>query len=217
MERIAQAVGSNPSANPADSAQNSWAKIVAASRSQVNTKLDFYEPHVVNGKKIIVPPEEVRMEGSTFWRNCLVGHFIGSKPAFPVVSSITKKLWINEGLQEVIAQENGFIFFLFSSAQGVADILDRGPWFIAGRYLVLKKWERNLNLSAEAAVTRVPVWALLYNVPVELWTPKGLSYIASAIGKPLFADSTTIARRRLSYARVCIELEAGIPLVEEVV
>ena len=145
-----------------------------------------------------------------------MGHFVGKRPAFPVVSSIAKKLWIKEGIQDVIAQENGFIFFLFSSAEGMEAILDRGPWFIAGRYLVLKKWERNLNLSAEASVTKVPVWALLYNVSVQLWTPKGLSYIASALGKPLFADSTTVARKRLNYARVCVEIEAGKQLLEEV-
>ena len=59
------------------------------------------------------------------------------------------------------------------------------------------------------------MWVLLYNVPVEYWTPKGLSYISSAIGKPLFADSTTLSRRRLNYARVCVEIEASAKLIEE--
>ena len=53
-------------------------------------------------------------------------------------------------------------------------------------------------------------------MPVELWTPKGLSYIASAIGKPLFANSTTLARKRLTFARVCIEVEAGVQMAEEI-
>ena len=125
---------------------------------------------------------------------------MGNRPAFPVVSSIAKKLWIKERLQEVIAQVNGFILFMF----------------IAGRFLVLKKWERNLNLSVEASVPILLVWALLYNVPVEFWTPKGLSYIASAIGQPLFADTTTLSRKRLTFARVCIEVEAGAPMTEEI-
>ena len=66
------------------------------------------------------------MEGSLYWTNYLVGHFVGNIPAFLVVSSIAKKLWIKEGLQEVIAQENGFIF-LFSTTEGMKAILDRGP------------------------------------------------------------------------------------------
>ena len=44
----------------------SWANIVEASRTQVNTKLDFFEPLVVNGKPVVVPLEEVRLEGSVF-------------------------------------------------------------------------------------------------------------------------------------------------------
>ena len=98
---------------------------------------------------------------------------------------------------------------MFAAEDGMNAILERGPWFITGRFLVLKKWERNHNLSAEATVSKIPVWALLYNVPVEYWTPKGLSYISSAIGKPLFADSTNLSRKRLNFARVCVEIEAG--------
>ena len=158
----------------------------------------------------------MRLEGSLFWRNYLVGHFVGPRPAFQVVNSVAKSLWSKDGLQEVIAQANGYSFFKFSEAKGVTSILERGSWFIAGRVIVLKKWERNLNLSEEAAVNRIPIWILLYNVPVELWTQKGLSYIASAAGTPLFADSATLSRKRLSYARVCIEINAGAQLVEEI-
>ena len=95
----------------------------------------------------------------------------------------------------MIAQENGFIFVMFSAVDGMKTILERGPWFIAGHFLADKKWERKLNLSAEASVTKIQVWALLYNVPVEFWTPKGLCYIASALGKPLFATQLLCLRR----------------------
>ena len=171
---------------------------------------------MINGKQIVAPPEEVQLEGSSYWQNYLVGHFVGQRPAFLVVSSIAKSLWSKDGLQEVIAQANGYIFFKFLEAKGVNAVLEHGLWFIAGRFLVLKKWEQNLNLSEAAAVTKIPIWVLLYDVPVELWTPKGLSYIASAAGTPLFADTTTVSRKRLSYARVCIEIEAGAELIEEI-
>ena len=50
----------------AEPSQPSWAQIVEASTKPVITKLDFFEPLMVNGKLIIAPPEEVRSEGSTF-------------------------------------------------------------------------------------------------------------------------------------------------------
>ena len=105
----------------------SWAQIIDATRNQVTTKLDFFEPHVINGKPMVVPPEEVRLEGSTFWKNCLVGHFVGKRQAFPAVASLAKSLWNKFGLQEVIAQANGFIFFMFAAEEGMTVVLERGP------------------------------------------------------------------------------------------
>ncbi|KAF7129811.1 hypothetical protein RHSIM_Rhsim10G0103700 [Rhododendron simsii] len=35
---------------------------------------------------------------------------------------------------------------------------------------------------------------------------EGLSYIASAIGKPLYADEMTESARRISYAKICVEV-----------
>ena len=66
---------------------------------------------------------------------------------------------------------------------------------------------RNVQQTDEnIRIQRVPVWVKLYNVPLEYWTVKGLSCVASAIGIPLHADLTTLLRKRLSYARVCVEI-----------
>ncbi|GAV92797.1 DUF4283 domain-containing protein [Cephalotus follicularis] len=55
----------------------------------------------------------------------------------------------------------------------------------------------------------IPVWVKLTNVPAELWTRPGLSYIASALGVPLCMDAATAAGNRLSFARVCVEMKAN--------
>ena len=54
----------------------------------------------------------------------------------------------------------------------------------------------------------------MYNVPVELWTAAGLSYLASAVGEPLYADSLTESKRRLNLARICVLIDAAKPLVK---
>ena len=91
-----QTIGTSSSAEEegGGGSKSSWAQIVAASSSQVNTKLEYYEPLLINGKQIVAPPEEVRLEGSSYWQNCLVGQFVGQRPAFPVVRSIAKSLGI---------------------------------------------------------------------------------------------------------------------------
>ncbi|KAG5531569.1 hypothetical protein RHGRI_026246 [Rhododendron griersonianum] len=46
-----------------------------------------------------------------------------------------------------------------------------------------------------------------FNADGEYWTEEGLSYLASAIGKPLYADEMTEATSRISYARICVEVD----------
>ena len=46
-----------------------WVEILAVTISQVNIKLDYFEPLVINGKPMVAPPEEVRSEGSIHMKN----------------------------------------------------------------------------------------------------------------------------------------------------
>ena len=46
----------------------------------------------------------------------------------------------------------------------------------------------------------------IHNPPLKEWSLKGISVIASQIGRPLHADPMTNDRSRLGYARVCVEV-----------
>ncbi|XP_039020658.1 uncharacterized protein LOC120152524 [Hibiscus syriacus] len=65
-------------------------------------------------------------------------------------------------------------------------------------------------------LSRMPVWIQLYNIPLELFSRKGLSYIASAIGKPLHMDSITASRERLEFAGVCVEISVDSKIPDSV-
>ena len=73
---------------------------------------------------------------------------------------------------------------------------------------------KGLKMNKES-INRIHVWTQLHNVLVEYWTSKGLSYVASVVGVPLYADEATENFRRINYARKCIELDASHPLVKE--
>ena len=59
------------------------------------------------------PPEEVGKQGSLEWQTCLVGYFIEKRLPFSSFNFIAHKLWDNQGLLEVLANDNGFYFFKF--------------------------------------------------------------------------------------------------------
>ncbi|KAK3222001.1 hypothetical protein Dsin_009026 [Dipteronia sinensis] len=79
--------------------------------------------------------------------------------------------------------------------------------------VILKKWHPKLILT-KASYSKILVWVKLFNIPNEYWIEKGLSRIASAVGKPLYADSLTESMKRISYARICIEIDATYDLVD---
>ncbi|XP_028069052.1 uncharacterized protein LOC114271647 [Camellia sinensis] len=99
-------------------------------------------------------------------------------------------LWKNKGLKEVLANGEGFIFFIFESPTCCSEVLKRGPWYIGVFYLILKKWTRMMRLTKDK-IQKVPVWVKFFNVPMEYWDSDGLSRIASAVGIPLFMDHLT--------------------------
>jgi hypothetical protein len=134
-------------------------------------------------------------DGCEFWKSTLVGHFVGQKLPYPVVNSIANRIWISYGLSEVLSSDNSFFIFNFDSVDHATNVLERAPWNMANRPLVLKRWQPNMQFLKDD-LARVPVWVRLYNVPLEYWTIKGLSCVASAIGVPLHADHTTLLRKR---------------------
>lgn len=47
-------------------------------------------------------------------------------------------------------------------------------------------------------------------IPLELWIVKGLSYIASALGKPLYSDKVIEDTFRIDFTIVCIEFDLAM-------
>ena len=193
----------------------SWAdRLKGSSFHTARTKLKYYEPKMEDSIPVVAPPPEVEEEGSRKWADCLIGNLLDTKLPFAVVRSILHKIWARFGLLDVIPHGAGFFIFRFSQPSAAKDVLEGGPWLISGRHLFLRWWSPGFSWQKEN-VSKVPVWVQFQNVPMEFWTSEGLSYIGSAVGVPLYADSSTEACTRMNFARLCIEIDASKPLVHE--
>ncbi|XP_039041212.1 uncharacterized protein LOC120179791 [Hibiscus syriacus] len=94
----------------------------------------------------------------------------------------------------------------FGSLQKLVEIV-WGKSTTKHKALVLRKWEPNLK-CLDFNLERMLVWIQLFNVPLELFSRKGISYIASALGMPLYMDSITASKERLEFTKVCVKVEA---------
>lgn len=169
-----------------------WTEVLASSTVDAkNTHMSLsYRPPQIQGSRVVVcSPQEVEDNGCEQWCDCVVGYFL-DKVAFPVVKNIVMRIWENFGIYDVLANDQGFFFFRFAQEGAHRKIMESGPCHIAGKLMILKKWRPQTVLQTEQ-MSSIPVWVHFSNVPLEFWNAEGLSYIASAIGKPLYADART--------------------------
>ncbi|GAV85207.1 DUF4283 domain-containing protein/zf-CCHC_4 domain-containing protein, partial [Cephalotus follicularis] len=94
--------------------------------------------------------------------------------------------------------------------------LENGSWDVWGYHLAVRKWSKDMVLALEDCKS-IPIWIKLTRIPVQYWTMLGLSYIASVLGKPLHMDANTTKRYALSFARVCIDMEATSAFPDNIV
>ena len=43
----------------------------------------------------------------------------------------------------------------------------------------------------DLSLKEIPIWIKILHLPIEYWNATCLSYIASGVGKPLFANANT--------------------------
>ncbi|GAV87229.1 DUF4283 domain-containing protein, partial [Cephalotus follicularis] len=170
--------------------------------------LSFHEPKLVNGVCVVEPPDKVFELGVKEWSNALVGYFVGKRIPFKIVKEYLEKKWRKWGGVSVIIGDNGTFLFKFDNSAARDLVLSNAPWEVWGAYLALRRWEEGMSLSKDS-FSSILVWVKLYNVPSDLWTKTGLSYVASALGVPLCMDAATTAGNCLSFARVCVEMKAS--------
>ncbi|XP_039026259.1 uncharacterized protein LOC120159770 [Hibiscus syriacus] len=152
-------------------------------------------------------------EGILKWRYALVGQFIGSPPNFGTLQKVIELMWGKIAPVKVSLAGSNLFVFSFVNASARDWVLENGPWHVQHRPIFLRKWEPNMR-ELHFDLLQMPIWIQLYNITLELFSRKGLSYIASAIGKPLHTDSITASRERLEFAQVCVEISADSKVPE---
>ncbi|KAF5194056.1 hypothetical protein FRX31_016361 [Thalictrum thalictroides] len=182
-----------------------WAKLIRKDQGQ-NTEIDLiqYKPEYVDG--IAKCPLDILAKGEEEWNDYLVGFFIGRRLPYPMVKEALSKQWKLKGSYEVATDEDYF-YFKFVNEEDKRQVIEQGPIFIAGRIFVVKPWS-NVVDSQRKQIKSIPLWVIIHGIPKKLWTKEGLSYVGSLIGKPICSDEATAKKTRLSFAKICVEVES---------
>lgn len=150
-------------------------------------------------------------EGS--WNHCLIGHFLDGKMELPLLKATARTVWKDDLLS--VKEIGSRFLFEFKDEAAKLKALEDGPHFFSRRFLVLQNWKRML-LPTKDQPSKIPAWIKILKLPLEFWTAECFSKIASTIGKPLHVDQATAKKLRLDYARICVEIDAGTELPDDV-
>jgi len=133
---------------------------------------------------------------------------------YHTVNLIATRAWKNHGLENVMVTAGGFMIFRFNTEAAMQGVLEKGPWMFGGKAIILQQWHPHFVFDKNK-ISKLPVWIRLHGLPFPLWSKAGLSLIASMAGRPLSCDEQTYNCTRLDYARVCIEIDAALPLIHQ--
>ncbi|KAJ4823183.1 hypothetical protein Tsubulata_015123 [Turnera subulata] len=202
-----------PAALPTVSTPHTWASVAKGTSLH---PLQFITPIYAADSNVIQIPNDLLELGRKKYSRCLIGQFMGKPPKLGLIQAMAAKLWGRQGPIFAAPYKEELYLFQFPTDSSLSRALHGGPWHIGGIPLFLRKWDVNIQpLDFSASI--IPVWVHLKLVPFELMTKEGLSYLASAIGKPLHMnqDCSTL----LSFDRVTVRIDVDYskPLLNELV
>ncbi|GJR87831.1 RNA-directed DNA polymerase, eukaryota, reverse transcriptase zinc-binding domain protein [Tanacetum coccineum] len=103
--------------------------------------------------------------------------------------------------EDITDFNNGVYFMKFNIDEGLDFIVNNGPWMVKNKPLIVQKWDINVCLD-KTDPDIIPLWVKICNVPIEAWTVKGISALASKVGKPLVMDNVTASMCKVGIGRV---------------
>ena len=114
---------------------------------------------------IVAPLVNAFDEGSSRWKNCLIGQFVGNCPNFSLIQLVANIFWGEKGFVHVTLVERNLYLFHFHDPNTRDWILESGPWHIKNNTLILRKWESGLSCQSYQIINSL----LRFIFMVSLW------------------------------------------------
>ena len=154
-------------------------------------------------------PDEVVVNANPLWEDFLIGKFLDTAPHNARIHAIVNKIWREGGkgqpveVHEVDATTKKF---RVPDPAMRTRILRRGMWNIGNIPLVVTKWTPD-ELKEKPEVQSIPMWVYLKNVPMNMFSWKGLSFITSAVGHPVKLHPETASCSNFKVAKIFVKAD----------
>lgn len=170
-----------------------------------------------DGTPVIQAPESVLLQTSELWKDHVVAHFHGRRPSAEKIIVDLNPVWGKFGRITVRTVSDTCVLILIPSVQTREWVLQVGYWQADQCAFSVYPWSADGNLVAEELLF-APTWAVLKNVPPQLYSLDGISVVASGIGEPLHTEKSRLDPYHFGDTKVKVEnyLSHSPPEVVEV-
>ena len=88
-------------------------------------------------------------------------------------------------------------------------------WYIDRHPMRVFKWTPDFDAYCESPIAAI--WCNLIGLPIHLFDQSALFTIGKLLGTPIQVDRATADKTRLSFARICVEIDITKPPPEEII
>ncbi|XP_072073484.1 uncharacterized protein [Arachis hypogaea] len=127
-----------------------------------------------------------------------------------------KGIWRLKGGYEVLDVGFGYFLVKFDHNEDREKVLLGGPWLILGHYIAVKPWSSDFR-PCEDSFGDTMVWVRIAGLSIWYYHERAMMRIASAIGKPIKIDLATKSAERGKFARACVQVNLGLPVVRKII
>ncbi|CAE6075465.1 unnamed protein product [Arabidopsis arenosa] len=193
----------------------SWVSVV-----QNKQTLKKYDLNISTseGQSSVEIPDEVFENVTPLWEDFLIGKFLDTAPHVAKVHVIVNKIW-KQGFdaQKIDVYEVNSTTLRFRDSNPLirARVLKRGMWNIAEVPMVVTKWTPNAEKEQQEEKS-VPLWFFFKNVPMNMYSWEGLSFITSAAGHPVRLHPETAACSRFDVAKNFVNADLSKELPKKI-
>lgn len=130
---------------------------------------------------------------------------VGQTSSFSTSHRMLKLQWGKEGEFSICPASTNVFVIKMENTKARDRIVEGGLWYVHGQLLIVRSWEP--GMSSLQSLKSIRIWVQLSNVPLKMFNQRGLGYIASKIGVPLYMDKVTMQKSRLAISRLCLEMK----------
>lgn len=164
----------------------------------------------VNGEEVVEVPDSVIQKSVPLWDDLIEGRFLSTTPHVAKIHAIVNKIWPlgDKAIRiDVFVVDSLTVKFRIKDANTRSRILRRRMWNIANIPMVVSKWAPEEEEEEEEEIKVIPMWVTMKNVPRQMFSWKGLGFIASDVGRPKRLHPDTLLCKSFDEVKVFVEAD----------